>query len=591
VLPAPGFSLRWAGGFSPNSRYLKAHYWREGEGFSARVWDVDQQKAVLEKLPGHSAAEFNSDSRLFVFSNPDGTISVYDLGSGKELKRLPGARQFQRLVLNPSNTKLACFDEWDSSVEIREIESGRIVFTLPCPALVITAAWSPDGKRLATACADHRIYVLDAENGQQLAILEGHDARIMNLVFNHAGDLLASAGFEGLFRFWDSHTGRPIASYAGCSWNFQFSPDDRQLEGWQNVSQYGLLEVASSRECRILFGQPQSEGYTAPAFSADGRIVAAATVDRVCFWDVYSGKKIASFPLMYCDAHIFHPDGHSLIYAYRSGGVRLRTLERVGGPASSAYLLGKPRQFLDMPDVREAALSLDGRHLAVTHQSDGESFIFDLLDSSAKVVLRGHPFVDYIAISPDGRWAATASWQNSLVKIWDARSGDLLRTLSMPARTRVAFSPDGRWLATSTTKYQLWGVGSWQPKGPAMPGHPVAQFNFTAFSPDGRVMARTTEGHNIKLQEVSTARLLATLEAPGLSLIISLRFSPDGSRLAATGTGPQIQLWDLRLIRQDLRQMQLDWDLPPYPPLENAATPGPVTLQVEPDPSNPPPAQ
>jgi WD40 repeat protein len=238
--------------------------------------------------------------------------------------------------------------------------------------------------------------------------------------------------------------------------------------------------------------------------------------------------------------------------------------------------------------VNRAALSLDGRHLAVTHESEGESFIFDLQDPSAKpVVLKPHPLVDHIAISPDGRWAATGSWHNFFVKVWDARSGDLLRTLPMPHRTTVAFSPDGRWLATSTTEYQLWEVGSWQAKGSPMPGHAIAQWNFTAFSPDSRVMARTTEACNIQLLETLTAKPLATLEAPGG--LEGFQFSPDGSQFAAEQGDQQVKLWDLRLIRQELAELHLDWDMPPYPPVEKGAATGPVTLEVEPDPSTPAP--
>jgi len=52
---------------------------------------------------------------------------------------------------------------------------------------------------------------------------------------------------------------------------------------------------------------------------------------------------------------------------------------------------------------------------------------------ASKVVLPGHSLNTRIALSPYGRWAATASWFNPLVKIWDARSSDLMRTITEPA--------------------------------------------------------------------------------------------------------------------------------------------------------------
>jgi WD40 repeat protein len=602
VLPAPGFRVGGIRIFSPNSRFLRVLYKGEGEKYSDWVWDLELQKAVLKELPcgmpiglpgdlaGNLAGDFSSDSRLFTRCQLDGTLSVYDLGSGKEIKRLPGTRIFNHLILNPGHTRIACCSEADSTVEIREVESGRKATSLTCPGGVSVIAWSPDGKRLATACLDNRIYTWDAVAGERKAVFEGHYALIGSLAFNHAGNLLASTSWDGVVRLWDAESGRQVASHPGYSWLLQFSPDDRQLLGWENMAHHGSLEVADGHESRLLHAPREGSDTSGPEFSADGQMLAAGTGERVRFWDASSGKEIGSLPLKNCNAHIFQPDGHCLIVIDVNGGVGLRSLERTGDPASLIYRLKKPRRFYEAEGYGEAGLSGDGRHLAVTHESEGESFVFDLQEPSAKPVpLRPHPRADRIAISPDGHWVATASWHNPLVKVWDAGSGDLVRTWHMPGRTVAAFSLDGRWLATSTSEYQLWEVGSWQPKGPARPGHPIFNWNFTAFSPDGRVMARTSDGNKIQLLETSTEKPLAVLEAPGSITILRFQFSPDGSHLAAMQMDQQVQLWDLRLIRQELAQMRLDWDLPPYLPVEKGAA-GPVTLEIEPEPASQTPA-
>jgi hypothetical protein len=116
-----------------------------------------------------------------------------------------------------------------------------------------------------------------------------------------------------------------------------------------------------------------------------------------------------------------------------------------------------------------------------------------------------------------------------------------------------------------------------------MSGHPVPEWNYSAFSPDGRMMARTLDGHKIQLLETATSKILATLEAPEALNLGRFQFSPDGTRLAAMEMNQQVQLWDLRLLRQDLAQMNLDWDLPPYPPDTNALDHLPATLEIESD--------
>jgi WD40 repeat protein len=606
VLSAPGLILETINKFSPDFRYVSARYWHEREaeraaGESDWIWDIKQQKAVLHVVQQEAgrrestfdlANEFSSDSRLFACSRPDGTISIYDLGSVKELKRLPAGERFDCLMPNPENTLLACTREENSKVEIREMESGRNILTWACPSPVQALAWSSDGKLVAAGCVDFNIYVWDAENGRRQASLQGPAARITSLVFNHAGNLLASASWDDVIRLWNPDGGSLVASHPGSSWQLQFSPDDRHLWGWHEFARYGSLEVAHSRECRLLYARRDGGDVTGPEFSSDGRILAAGTINQVRFWDAISGKEVGSFLLERCDTHIFHPDGRSVITIDRSGGVCLRSLERTNEPLSFAYRLGKPRRLFDISELRDAELSRDGRHLAVTHEAAGESLIFDLQDPSAKpVVLQPHPRVNRISITSDGRWAATASLNNSIVKVWDARSGDLVRTLPALERTRVAFSPDGRWLANSSSQYQLWEVGSWQPRSPPKPGHELPEWNFTAFSPDSTVMARIIDGHSIQLLETATERPLATLEAPVSTGVAKFQFSPDGSQLAAVQRDQQVQLWDLRLIRQELRRMHLDWDIPPYPPADKTAGQSPVTLVVEPAPTKPDAAQ
>src|SRR4029077_19470295 len=131
----------------------------------------------------------------------------------------------------------------------------------------------------------------------------------------------------------------------------------------------------------------------------------------------------------------------------------------------------------------------------------------------------------------------------------------------------VAFSPNGKWLVTSSgEEYHFWEVGSW--KGPVhriRKDYPVHLISPVAFAPDGKMLAITRSPREVELLDPASGWAeIATLQAPDPKMLTWLRFSPDASKLVAT-SDDVIQLWDLRLIRERLVPMKLDWNLPPYP--------------------------
>jgi hypothetical protein len=80
-------------------------------------------------------------------------------------------------------------------------------------------------------------------------------------------------------------------------------------------------------------------------------------------------------------------------------------------------------------------------------------------------------------------------------------------------------------------------------------------------------MLAVVEDHTIRLVHPASGREYARLEDPNQDGALHATFTPDGARLITTGGNSQlIHVWDLRLIRQQLQTLGLDWDAPPLPP-------------------------
>jgi WD40 repeat protein len=120
------------------------------------------------------------------------------------------------------------------------------------------------------------------------------------------------------------------------------------------------------------------------------------------------------------------------------------------------------------------------------------------------------------------------------------------------------FSPENEWLVLSGEICRAISVPAWE-NGPRISG----DASILAFSHNGKMLA-TTEGIRAKLYTFPEMRELVTLENPyGFDAVLGrLTFSPDDSRLSVLSSDGSVYVWDLSRLREELRQVGLDWDTP-----------------------------
>ena len=225
-----------------------------------------------------------------------------------------------------------------------------------------------------------------------------------------------------------------------------------------------------------------------------------------------------------------------------------------------------------------------GRSHAVGGDGDGgPNKILDPETGTVRRELGIHPDGEVQALSGDGRWAASCGWHSDSVRLWNRRARVRWSTNgSLESRTLVFFTPDSRALIIARgDAFSFWDVETLRPIRRLR--RDVAQFpGWVAFSPDGRLMALEMAPAVIHLKEVATGRTVAKLEDPHGDRATWQGFTPDGTQFVVLAAHTRaIHIWDLRAIRTRLKEMNLDWDWPEFPPAATGDTAAePLMIEV-----------
>jgi len=401
--------------FAPDGHYFVMGGWglefrevatgHQNKRFKGLSWDVQ-------------ALDYAPDGRTLLTASKDGTLTLWDLRSGKEIRTFARESGSVHKIRYSPDGRYVLSAKNSGVLTLHSVTSGRQVRVFKSESLKVSAlTCSPDIRLAFTGSSDGSLTLWDINRGQRVKTFKGHVRAVTSLAYSEDGKLALSGSADGTVRLWDMVTGK----------------GRRTLKG-------------------------HSAAVTSVAFSPDNRLALTGSKDQTCrLWDLGTGKEIKNFSghTHWVNAVAFSPNGRYVLTGSSDSTLKLWEVQT-----------GKAEHTFDNDDewVQSIAVSPDGRYVLAGGWQD-----FTLWETSTRRKVRsfrGHMGnITSLAVSSDGERIASASDDHG-VKLWNARTGaEILSFIGhrdeVPA---VAFSKDDRYIlsggADMTTR--IWSADSGQ---------------------------------------------------------------------------------------------------------------------------------
>jgi WD40 repeat protein/DNA-binding SARP family transcriptional activator len=419
---------------------------------------------------------------------------------------------------------------------------------------VLSLAFSPDGQLLATAGADGVVHLWRVNDRQLIGVCPGNGRWLWSVCFSPDGQFLAAGCADRTVRLWEialfrregqaaaecqlyqTLTGHTDAVFAVC-----FSPDSRQIASAAADGAIRLWQIPSGRLQQTLVDH--TDAVNALAYAPDGRTLASAGRDRcVRLWAVESGR---CDRLLQAHAHevkalAFHPDGQLLATVSYDQTIRLWQ--------TATGQLYRTMQS-ETTELLCVAFHPDGKTVAVNDR-DHVIRLWEINSGRISCTLLGHTnTIHALAFSPDGQSLVSGGWDKT-IRFWDVPSGAALYTMQGYQNTIESIAigtgaPTGcQYLANGNTDHliHLWDTEQGR-QLQTLHGH-TGPVRAVAFHPHGNRLVSGSADRTLRLWQIDQTKSVLIQTIYGHSAeITAVAFSPDGSFFVSAGMDRIIRIW------------------------------------------------
>jgi WD40 repeat protein len=513
--------------FAPNGQYVLSGSKDE----TVRLWDVSTGKEMstfgksLFSSKSHdkwvSSVAFSPDGRWAISGSMGGesTVKIWEVKSGKEIRKY-NDDYFVKLVAFSPDSKYFLYG--GTSLVLRSTETGKLIWKLApkknptgmtnhhFAAIAIT----PDGR-----------YVLALQ--ESITTVDGSDASI---------------------RVYDMASGNETRTFKNDTkyiLSIAVSPDGKNMISCSgDVGGRGYISLKSwdidKRHENYEFKMPSSL-VSSVAISADGQsILSGNYYDKsLTLWDLQNGKELRTFKghtgELYSVA--FSPDGNSVASGSFDHAVKVWNSVTGGEKVTLSGHSDKVYSIAFSPDGQKVVSGALDRTIRIWNINRGIEEKTIAWQSTEQ-----YDGIISVTFSPNGKYILSRSYKQ--LTLWDAVTGQRIRSLGSDTLSNAVFSPDGQFTLTKIGdgNIKMMSVAS-EATIKIFNGQEKGQI-LVAFSPNGQYVLSGNQDGIIKLWDTTTGEEIRQLKGH-LGAIHSVSFSPDG-KCAVTGSmDSTTRLWNI----------------------------------------------
>ena len=500
---------------------------------------------------------WSADGATVFSATQSGYLRQWDVSTGAVISTLEFGRSIWFASLSPDG-QYALSGGSSGDIQYWDILSGSLIHTLEKhKADVYAVSWSSDGSHALSGSRDQTMVLWNVDTGSHvqdygktsvpLIDATGAEpevaasfARTVTSVALSPDGCFALAGFGGsqiiLTNLVEDQPRRTFLGHTRSVMSVAFSPDGTFALSGSRDKTVRLWEVATGRCLRT------TEGHTGEvvsvAFSPDGRFALSGGWDNTLRLAEISA--ISPAPLVLCAPATPIPSDYHRLLEQAWNAVD-------SSPTTAAEGLRKARQQPGCGRRREALELARWLSRSLAHRCFAGGWEGRIFEGHAAAVTS-------VAFRPDGRFAISGSKDKTL-RLWEVHSGKCLRTYTDHTHpvNSVAFSPDGRFILSGSVDGTMrqWHISnpkSIQTYEEVFDNKPLHdEITSVSWSPDGR-SAVSASDTMLRQWEVSTGRCARRFEGVYETFWdppFATSWSPDGRFVFAGGLDGTLVLSDV----------------------------------------------